>query len=356
MTRTGGESSASLAFRFRPHPMRVIFGAGKLASLGEAVKDLGGARAFVLSSPGQKKLAALAVGHLGATAVGQFNGAVMHTPVMVTETALQELGRLEADCIVAVGGGSTIGLAKALALRTDLPQVVVPTTYAGSEMTDILGETSDGAKTTQRSPRILPETVIYDVELTLGLPPLVSATSGMNAIAHAVEALYAADTNPAIAAMAAEGITSLARSLPLIMLDQGDVPGREDALAGAWLCGICLANTAMALHHKICHVLGGTFGLPHAETHTVMLPHTVAYNAGAAPAAMTVIADALGADDAVQGLKALKHGLVGDMSLASLGLPREALETAARAAIANPYANPRAIAYEPILAMLRDAY
>jgi maleylacetate reductase len=356
MNEPGDMAPPTLSFRFRPKPMRVVFGRGTVAELGAAVRELGAARVLVLSTPGQAPLAALAARYLGSLAAEQFTGATMHTPVAVTEAALARLTTARADCLVAIGGGSTIGLAKALALRTDLSQVAVPTTYAGSEMTDILGETKDGAKTTIRDMKVLPETVIYDVELTRGLPPRVSATSGLNAVAHAVEALYAADGNPALAALASDGITRLARSLPLVLLDPGDLQARSDALSGAWLCGICLGNAAMALHHKICHVLGGSFSLPHAETHAVMLPHTVAYNAPAAPDAMARIADALGADDAVEGLMALKHGLIGDMSLASLGMPRDGLEAAARTAVANPYANPRAIAYEPILAMLRAAY
>ena len=343
-------------FRYEPKPARVLFGAGRLADVADAVRELGCGRAFVLSTKGQADLARQAAGHLGALAAGQFNGAVMHTPVAVTEAALLQLKAAGADCVVAIGGGSTIGLGKALALRTDLPQVAIPTTYAGSEMTDILGETRDGAKTTQRSLKVLPETVIYDVELTLGLPVQVSATSGMNAIAHAVEALYAADTNPVIALMAEEGIKRLALSLPVLMGERANREARAGAMLGGWLCGICLGSAAMALHHKICHVLGGMFNLPHAETHTVMLPHTAAYNAAAAPAAMAIVARALGAADAVAGLAALKRKLAGTMSLASLGMPEAGIESAARAATANPDANPRAIAYEPIRRMIADAF
>ena len=186
----------------------------------------------------------------------------MHTPVDATEKALAVVRERAADALVAVGGGSTTGLGKAIALRTDLPQIVLPTTYAGSEMTPILGETSGGAKTTQRSPKVLPEVVIYDVDLTLGLPPAVSATSGMNAIAHAVEALYAKDRNPVISMMAEEGISALARSLPRISADPHDREARSGALYGAWLCGTCLGAVGMALHHKLCHVLGGMFDLP----------------------------------------------------------------------------------------------
>ncbi|MBI2718361.1 MAG: maleylacetate reductase [Rhizobiales bacterium] len=343
-------------FRYEPKPARVLFGAGWLADVAAAVSELGGTRALVLSTRGQNKLAEQVASHLGALAVGQFNGATMHTPVAVTEEALAHVAAMKADCLVAVGGGSTIGLGKAIALRTDLPQIAIPTTYAGSEMTDILGETKDGAKTTQRTPKVLPETVIYDVDLTLRLPAVVSATSGMNAIAHGVEALYAADTNPVIALMAEDGIRRLASALPVIMTNLGNSEARAQAMLGGFLCGTCLGSAAMALHHKICHVLGGMFNLPHAETHTVMLPHTAAYNAEAAPAAMAAVARALGVNNAITGLAALKLKLVGPMSLASLGMPEEGIEPAARAAVANPYPNPRALGLEPIRAMIARAF
>src|SRR6266705_2999338 len=217
----------------------------------------------------------------------------MHTPVDVTKHALLRVRELDANGVVAIGGGSTTGLGKAIAWRTGLPQVVVPTSYAGSEMTPILGETQDGLKTTQSSPKVLPETVIYDVDLTMTMPPSLSATSGLNAIAHAVEALYARDRNPIISLMAQEGIKNLARALPKIKDNADDIEARTEALYGAWLCGSCLGAVGMALHHKLCHTLGGTFNLPHAETHTVVLPHATAYNAEAAPEAMVRIARAL---------------------------------------------------------------
>src|SRR5262249_1450840 len=157
------------------------------------------------------------------------------------------------------------------------------------------------AKTTQRTPKVLPEVIVYDVDLTMSLPPALTATSGMNAIAHAVEALYAQDRNPVTSLMAEEGIRALARALPEIIANPSDPEARSDALYGAWLCGTCLNAVGMALHHKLCHTLGGTFDLPHAETHTVVLPHAIAYNASAAPAAMRRIAAAIGADDAVRG-------------------------------------------------------
>jgi alcohol dehydrogenase class IV len=330
-------------FIYEALPSRVIFGAGTLARLGDEVDRLGLRRVLVLSTPPQQPDAERLAASLGARAVGVFAGATMHTPVEVTERAMAEVAARGADGLVAVGGGSTIGLGKAIALRTDLPQIVVPTTYAGSEMTPILGETKDGLKTTQRSPSILPETVIYDVDLTLTLPPAMSATSGMNAIAHAVEALYSPDRNPIISLMAEDGIAALARALPAIAADPSDQLARSDALYGAWLCGTCLGAVGMALQHKLCHTLGGAFDLPHAETHTIVLPHAVAYNAGSAPEAMVRIARALGTDDAAQGIYNLTGRLGTPRALRDLGMPEDGIDRAAEIAASNPYPNPRPI-------------
>src|SRR4051812_240913 len=289
-------------FVYEALPSRVVFGSGTVARTREEVERLGACRALVLSTPGRgEDLANEVSSLLGDLSAGVHAGAVMHTPVEATEKALGVVRTCAADALVAVGGGSTTGLGKAIALRTDLPQIVLPTTYAGSEMTPILGETSRGTKTTQRSLKVLPEVVIYDVDLTLGLPPAASATSGLNAMAHAVEALYAKDRNPVISMMAEEGIAALARALPRISQDAHDREARSDALYGAWLCGTCLGAVGMALHHKLCHVLGGMFDLPHAETHAVVLPHAVAYNAPATPDAVARVARALGAADGARG-------------------------------------------------------
>jgi alcohol dehydrogenase class IV len=265
-------------FTYDLPPTRVIFGAGTLARLVLEVERLGARQALVLSTPGRAEAQANGIAaSLGKRSAGIFAGAVMHTPVAVTERALRVVRERGADALVAVGGGSTTGLGKAIALRTGLPQIVLPTTYAGSEMTPILGETREGAKTTLKDPKILPEVVIYDVDLTLGLPAGVSAASGMNAIAHAVEALYARDRNPLISLAAEEGVAALARALPKILDAPRDHEARSEALYGAWLCGVCLGTVGMALHHKLCHALGGSFGLPHAETHAIVLPHAAAY-------------------------------------------------------------------------------
>jgi alcohol dehydrogenase class IV len=274
----------------------------------------------------------------------------MHTPVSVTEQAMAVMQAEGCDGTIALGGGSSTGLGKAIAFRTDLPQLVIPTSYAGSEMTNILGETQDAAKVTKRDPRIQPETVIYDPDLLATLPDRFAAASGMNAIAHAVEGLYAVDGNPIVSLMAEEGIRALATALP-----KGKA-GHDEALYGAWLCGAVLGSVSMALHHKLCHVLGGAFNLPHAETHTVVLPHATAYNAPGSREAMNRIRRALGSRDAAGGLYDLAQSLGAPLTLKELGLPEGGLDKAADIAVANPYPNPRPLKRDELRALLDDAF
>ena len=344
-------------FQYTSLPARVLFGFGTIAKVGDEMISLGCKRAFVLSDPHHATGAAARLMQvLGELGVELSTDAVMHTPADVTARVMEKLAASNADCLVALGGGSTIGLAKALALRTDLPQIVLPTTYAGSEATPVLGETRDGQKSTIRSLKVLPEVIVYDVELTYGLPPAISLVSGINAIAHAVEALYAKDGNPVTASLAEQGIAALGRALPAITSDPADRNARADALFGAWVCGACLGTVGMSLHHKLCHVLGGSFGLPHAETHTVILPHAVAYNAPAAPTAIGRVARALGADSAAQALFDLAAMNGAPTSLREIGMRESDLDEAAAVAVASPYWNPRPVERDAIRAMLDDAY
>jgi maleylacetate reductase len=345
------------AFQYTSLPARVVFGFGTIEKVGEELISLGCSRAFVLSDPHHATGAAARLMHvLGDRGQKLSTDAVMHTPVEVTERVMSDLAASKADCLVALGGGSTIGLSKALALRTDLPQIVIPTTYAGSEATPVLGETRKGEKSTMRSMKVLPEVIVYDVELTYGLPPALSLVSGINAIAHAVEALYAKDGNPVTSSLAEQAIAALRRALPLIVADPADRAARADALFGAWASGSCLGTVGMSLHHKLCHVLGGSFGLPHAETHTVILPHAVAYNAPAAPAAIDRAARALGSDHAARALFDLAAGNGAPTSLREIGMQESDLDEAAAAAVASPYWNPRPIERDAIRTLLDDAF
>ncbi len=343
-------------FVYQASPQRVVFGSGTIGEVAEEAKRLGIGRALILSTPGHRVEAEAVAAHLGEAAAAIFDRARMHTPVEVTEEAMAIVRDQAIDGTVAIGGGSTTGLGKAIAVHTDLPQIVIPTTYAGSEMTNLLGETAKGEKKTRRDPKILPETVIYDVDLTLSLPPALSATSGMNAIAHAVEGLYARDGNPIIRMMAEEGIRALGAALPGIVRDPVDRDARSDALYGAWLCGTVLAGAEVAIHHKLCHVLGGSCDLPHAETHAVILPHAAAYNAAAAPEAMGRVARALGATDAAQALFDLGVATGAPTALRDIGMPEDGLDRAADLAIANPSWNPRPLDRDAIRALLDDAW
>ncbi|EIZ78347.1 maleylacetate reductase [Novosphingobium sp. Rr 2-17] len=342
-------------FVYRGLPAHVIFGQGTLKQLENAIETVGGTRAMLLSTPGQAEAARDATSGVAAI-VGHFDGAAMHTPVEVTQRALDAVREAGADCLVAFGGGSTTGLGKAIALRTDLPQVAIPTTYAGSEMTPILGQTENGIKTTLKSDKVLPELVLYDVDLTLGLPVGLSGTSGINAIAHAVEGLYAQDTNPIMQMMAKAGIEALADALPTIAQAPHDVEARAGALYGAWLCGAVLGSVGMALHHKLCHTLGGSFDLPHAETHAIVLPHAVAYNAPATPEAMAMLCEALKTNDPAQALYDLARAVAAPPALKDLGMPHDGIDKATQIAIANPYWNPRPIEREAIRGLIARAW
>lgn len=343
-------------FVYTGAPARVVFGHGVMAQTAQEIERLGCKRALVLTTPQQSADGQNLRDLIGARAVALFAGATMHTPLQVTEQAMAIVKETGADCTVALGGGSTTGLGKAIAFRTDLPQIVIPTTYAGSEMTPILGETREGIKTTVRDSKILPEVVLYDVDLTLSLPAGLTATSGMNAIAHAVEAVYAKDRNPIISLLSVEGIRALAKALPVLVQAPQDKDARSDALYGAWLCGMALGAITMALHHKLCHVLGGSFDLPHAETHTVVLPHATAFNEEAVPQLLAPVAQALGARTAGQGLYDLAARLGAPLTLEQIGMKRDGLERAAQIAVESPYWNPRPFTQAQIAEVLANAF
>ncbi|MEU9736024.1 maleylacetate reductase [Streptomyces sp. NPDC048002] len=343
-------------FTYQALPMRVVFGAGRSAHLAEEVTALGLERVLVLCTPGRRDLAERMADGLGRRAIGVFAGARMHVPAETAEAARAAAAELGADGCVAVGGGSTIGLGKAVALRHGLPVVAVPTTYAGSEMTPVWGLTENGVKRTGRDPAVLPRSVVYDPELTLTLPVATSVTSGMNALAHAVEGLYAPDASPIVSLMAEDGARALIEALPRVAADSADLTARSRALYGAWLCGAVLGATTMSLHHKLCHVLGGSLGLPHAEAHTVMLPHTLAYNQPFAPAAVAVLTRVLGERaDPARTLWEFAHELGAPHSLSELGVREGDIGAVVEQALANPYANPREVTADGLTALLHRA-
>jgi maleylacetate reductase len=345
----------TLDFSYAGSPARIVFGQGRSREAAAWLRKAGKSRALVLSTPHQKADAETLAETLGGLAVGVFAGAAMHTPVEVTEQAMRIVAETGADCVVSLGGGSTTGLGKAIAYRTDLLQLVIPTTYAGSEVTDILGQTEGGRKTTVRDGRILPEIVIYDPALTTGLPVSMSVNSGLNAMAHAIEGLYAEDRNPVSSLMAVEGLKAFAESLPRLVATPKSLEARAHALYGAWLCGTVLGAVGMSLHHKLCHVLGGSFEMPHAETHAVMLPHTAGFNAEAAKEQLAPAADIFGGSVG-GGLWDFAGSLGAPLALRDLGLAEADLDRAAEIAVQNPYHNPRPIDARSIRALLQAAW
>ncbi|USQ73779.1 maleylacetate reductase (plasmid) [Roseomonas mucosa] len=337
-------------------PVRVHFGRGARRSLDREMDALSLSRAFVLTTPQQVREGEDIVQTLGRRAVGLFTNATMHTPVDVTEAALKQVAASEADCVVAVGGGSTIGLGKAIALRTDLPQIVLPSTYAGSEATPVLGQTENGVKTTLRSEKVQPEVIIYDPELVATLPVSMTVTSGLNAMAHAVEGLYAHDANRLSSALAVEGIRAFVSGLPGVVTAPDNLAAREDTLFGAWLCGTVLAQVGMALHHKLCHTLGGTLNLPHAETHAIVLPHAIAYNEVAAAEVLQPVARLLDSGSAAGGLYDFAQRMGAPLALRSLGVTEADLDNVADLAVLTPYSNPRRIERNGVRQLLQDAW
>jgi maleylacetate reductase len=284
------------AFTHDVPPQRVVFASGALARVGDEAARLKIDRALVVATPGSgARLGRKVSDLLGARAVGLHAQAVMHVPKAVAEAGLAAAREKKADGLIAVGGGSAIGLAKAIALETGLPILALPTTYSGSEGTPIFGMTDGERKITGRDVKVVPRTIIYDPDLTLGLPAAVSAASGMNAIAHCVEALWVDSRTPVTVGLATEAMRRFGQNLPAVVADGANVAARGECLVGAWLAGTVLSS-GTALHHKLAHVLGG-LGLPHAETHAIMLPHVMRFNLDAAPEAKARLQDALGSDD-----------------------------------------------------------
>jgi maleylacetate reductase len=345
-------------FIYENHASRVVFGTGMISDIKKELQLLRGKRALVITTPGKKELPQKIADYLGELCAGVHKEAVQHVPMEVVEKTLEVVNSLKVDSLIAIGGGSAIGLAKAIALDTGLPIIAIPTTYAGSEMTPIWGITENGMKKTGKDLRVKPKTVIYDPELTITLPKELTVTSGMNAMAHCIEGLYAENKNPIISLLAEEGIRRIRSSLPEIIRNPSHIESRSQALYGCWLGGTVLGSVGMALHHKLCHVLGASYHLPHAETHTVVLPYAIWYNACHIPEEMKRIAQALGVDedDVAGSIFDLTKSLGAPTSLASIGMKEQDLDEAAEIAVKNPYYNPRPIEKASIRKLLEYAF
>jgi alcohol dehydrogenase class IV len=348
-------TSVATRLSYEALPGRVVFGVGAVGEVAAEVELLGGQRVLVIDGLLDAALVERLERELGERHAGTLGEVAQHVPAELAASALARSRELGADCLLALGGGSATGVAKAVAKETGLPIIAVPTTYAGSEMTPIWGITTEARKTTGRDLAVLPRTVIYDPELTVSLPTLASAASGMNAVAHCVEAMWTPAANPVTDAVAAEGITLLAAGLRGSVREPRDLEARGLALQGAWLGGTALAVGGTGLHHKICHVLGGTFDLPHAEVHAIVLPWVVEHYREAAPAALARVARALDAEDAVAGLRELGRDLGLEAGLADFGLAPSDVELASELAAAVAPDVPAPTSREQIAAILNNA-
>lgn len=345
----------SLVFSHVTLGQRVLFGTGMAAQyLSAEVERLGGRRVMVIASEGSGQVASDVAKEIDVAL--WHRDVVMHVPVEVAERAREAAKNAEIDLLVAIGGGSTTGLAKAVALTSGVPIVAIPTTYSGSEATNVWGLTEDARKTTGVDDAVLPVTVIYDSALTLSLPRELSVASGLNGMAHCIDSMWAPRADPINAALAAEGIRALSRGLPLIVEDLSDVEGRDLALYGAYLSAVAFASAGSGLHHKICHTLGGTFNLPHAQTHATVLPYVLAFNEPLAQEASARIASAFDTSTGLEGLQALRRTLDAPSSLADLGFEARSIPEAVSIILpAVPAGNPRPCTTENLTRLLEAA-
>lgn len=346
------------AFTYDALPGRVVFGAGSRRRLLDELDALGARRVLVVASTYEAHIADEISTLLGDRVVGRFSDVVQHVPIATAAAAVAATKDADAQAVLTIGGGSSVGLGKAIRLELDVAFVALPTTYAGSEMTPIWGRTDGDHKQTGTDPRVKPDTVVYDPELTLSLPASIAGPSGMNALAHCIEALYGPGANPVIELMALEGIRALGAALPVVCRDEDDLAARADVLYGAYLAGVALGSAGTALHHKTCHVLGGMFGLDHGQMNAVVLAHALAYNAPAIPELMPRIGAALGTDagGAPTAVWELARSIGAPNSLEAIGMPADGIDEATRRVVIEAAANVRPPQEASIRRMLDDAF
>ena len=343
------------AFTHEGVPIRIVFAVGARQRLAEELDRLELSQVVLIASESSRTEADAMVAALGHRLTWRVDGVRQHVPTELAQQVTEDAIRVGADGVVTLGGGSATGLGKAVAL-SGLPLVAVPTTYAGSEMTPVWGITAAGRKETGRDVRVLPRTVLYDPELTYRLPAPITAASGMNALAHCLEALWAAGASPLTEPLALDAARTLCASLPVAVVEPWDPKARGRALVGACQAGMALAGAGTGLHHKLCHVLGGRYDLPHAQTHAALLPHVVGYNEpvlGSLAARMAVAVGTGRASTAVHDL-AVRMGLT--MALADLGMPETAIEEVAAEVADAPPANPRPVDEAALRSLLRAAW
>jgi maleylacetate reductase len=342
-------------FTYEGVPVRVVFGPGARRGLAGELDRLGLSRVVLIASGSSRAVADELAGVLDHRLTWRVDGVRRHVPADVVEQVAADAARVGADGVVTIGGGSATGLGKALA-RGGLPLLAVPTTYAGSEMTPLWGTTSGGLKRTGRDPAVLAKAVVYDPELTRSLPAVVTAASGMNALAHCLEALWSAGASPLSTPLALEGARALCEAIPAAVSDPGNLAVRSRALAGACQAGMALATAGAGLHHRLCHVLGGRFDLPHAETHAVVLPHVVAFNEPVLGALASRMAVAVGGGRASTGLYDLVVRLGLPTGLSALGMPEAGVDEVAAEVCADLPPNPRVLDEAGLRSILRSAW
>jgi maleylacetate reductase len=353
-----GEPFSYSAPVLQDRAVRVVFGPGSLRQVASEARMLG-TRIVIISGRHESAAASAVSAQLGDDLAWRIPDVVQHVPLADVARGLEAALDVTAGVLVSIGGGSATGLAKAIARDSGLPIVAVPTTYAGSEMTPIWGQSDQGGKTTGRDPQVLPRVVVYDPALTVSMPAELTAASGMNALAPAVESLYAPDSTPQSSDLAEDAIRALVHALPRAVRRPDDLQGRTETLRGAWLAGWALGSTTMGLHHKLAHVLGGTYHLPHAAVHSVLLPHVAAFNAPAAPSPFSRAARELGVGgpEAVGvALFELATQLDAPTSLADLGFELDAIDMVAKTVAEAPVANPRHFTEEDVSYLVRQAY
>ncbi|MPV36030.1 maleylacetate reductase [Georgenia subflava] len=367
-----------MEFVYETAPTRVVFGRGTVrTALPGEIDRLGASRVMVLTGKVHQSLAHTAVTPFADAVVSFFADAEEHVPAPVADRAVARARDARPDLLLSLGGGSATGTAKIVARDLRVPILAVPTTYAGSEATPVWGLTREGRKETGEDAAVRPRTVVLDPDLTDQLPRTLAVASGINALAHAVEAYWAPGANPISSAMADEAVRALAAGLrgvgpeglaraqapenaltdPVGVWAGTPTAAGEQLLYGAYLAGATLAAAGSGLHHKICHVLGGAFNLPHAALHAVVLPHVLALNAPAVPAVAGRIARALDADEAVSGLRGLAASVAAPRTLAQIGLHFRQLDEAVdRVSATLPIDNPRPVGKNEVRAVLTAAY
>jgi maleylacetate reductase len=345
-----------LEFNYKGLPWNILFGAGALQRLPEEVEKLGFGRALVLTTAQQQSAGEEILQLLGDKGAGLFSEAKMHVPAQTLEAAISRADEIQADCTVSLGGGSTTGLGKALAAQKSLPNIAIPTSFAGSEMTNIWAVTETDRKVTARDDAVVPTLTIYDPELTLTMPVGFAMVSGVNALAQAIVNVATDKPNPMVASMALEGIRALVSALPRIKANPDDSEARAEALYGASMAGAALGTGSTGLHHKLCHVFGGTFNTPHAETHAILLAHSVAYNTNAAAEGTARVAQAMGVEDAALGIYELVRELGAPLALSEIGIKETDLDQAAEVVTEQAFNNPEAVTKEKVRALLQHAF